>query len=101
MVAADLVAIAPFQVSSADSSVAWLEEGMIELLRIRLAGNGGMRVAEGGPADNTGAGWVIVGNVTGTRERLILSARLQSVESGHTVASAAADGPSRPHACRW
>ena len=94
MVAADLVAIAPFQVSSADSSVAWLEEGMIELLRIRLAGNGGMRVAEGGPADNTGAGWVIVGNVTGTRERLILSARLQSVESGRTVASAAADGPS-------
>ena len=94
IVAADLVAITPFQVSSADSSVAWLEEGMIELLRIRLAGNGGMRVAEGRPADAVGAGWVIVGNVTGTKERLILSARLHSVSSGRTVASAASDGPS-------
>jgi serine/threonine-protein kinase len=113
----DVVAIAPFRVSGADSSHAWMQEGMVDLLTIRLAGAGGVRVADaaavisswrrGAPDDpakdpmesprrlaaDVGAEWVVTGSVVGTAGRVILSARLEAVASGRTVARASAEGP--------
>lgn len=113
----DVVAVAPFRVSGADSSHAWMHEGMVDLLTIRLAGAGGVRVADaaavisswrrGGPVEpakdpvesprrlaaDVGAEWVVTGSVVGTAGRVILSARLEAVASGRTVARASAEGP--------
>lgn len=115
--ARDIVAVTPFRVSGADSSHAWLQEGMVDLLTIRLAGEGGVKVADpvqvlsswrriapGGPgadegavarqvAADAGAESVVTGGVVGTVGRVTLSASLLGVKGGRTIARASAEGP--------
>ena len=114
--AEDLVVVFPFRVSEADSSLAWLHEGIVELLTIRLAGDGGPRVADpatvltawnhevgvGRPdaphdaalqvAGKLGAVRLIEGSVIGTARRLTLSARLSTTSGSNLVERATAEG---------
>lgn len=112
----NLVAVFPFRVSDADSSLAWLHEGIVELLTIRLAGDGGYQLADPamvlahwdrrvatsrldaphdvvlGVAAQVEAARVIEGSITGSAQRITLTARL-SAGSGPTVlARAVAEG---------
>jgi eukaryotic-like serine/threonine-protein kinase len=113
----DMVAVAPFRVSGADSSHAWMQEGMVDLLTIRLGGDGGVKVADaeavisswhrsapggavtdpvespGRLAADVGAEWVVVGSVVGTANRVVLSARLEQVPNGRVTVRASAEGP--------
>lgn len=113
----NLVAVAPFQLSGADTSHAWMQEGMVDLLTIRLAGPGGLKLADAATmisswrrsashesgmdpmesarrlATGTGAEWVVAGSVAGSADRVILSASLQAVASRRIVARASAEGP--------
>jgi DNA-binding SARP family transcriptional activator len=114
---ADLVAILPFRVAPADSGFAWLHDGMVELLAIRLTGEGGMRIA--GPerllsawhrdptvgetdvpesavrrvAAELGAGRVIEGGVSGTPGRLLLTASIRAIGQRDVATTASAEGP--------
>lgn len=114
--AEDLIAVFPFRVSEADSSLAWLHEGIVELLTIRLAGDGGPRVADpatvltawnhhvgvGRPdaphdaalqvAGRLGAARLIEGSVIGTARRVTLSARLSTGSGSNLVDRATAEG---------
>jgi serine/threonine-protein kinase len=113
----NVVAVAPFQLSGADTLHAWMQEGMVDLLTIRLAGSGGLKLADAATmisswrrnashesgvdpmesarrlATGAGAGWVVAGSVAGSADRVILSASLQAVASSRTVARASAEGP--------
>jgi DNA-binding SARP family transcriptional activator len=110
----DLVAILPFQVA-ADSSLAPLREGMVELLGGRLSEGGGPRVVDAPvvlgawsarrdarPRDTPhdlaldvarrlGAGRVIEGSVVGSGARVTLGARLTTT-AGAVIAEASVDG---------
>jgi DNA-binding SARP family transcriptional activator len=113
--AGELVAVLPFRVSAADSGLGWLRDGMVELLSIRLTGEGGMQVAEPGrvltalrqrvpaggadvPEDvvwgvatGIGAGRVIQGSVSGTSGIVALSAWVLAPR-GRVVARASVEG---------
>jgi len=113
----NLVAVAPFRVSAADTGLAWLREGMVELLSIRLTGEGGMQVAEPGrflsawhrkmPAGGSelteeavwsvaagiGAGRVVQGSVTGGPRDIGLIAWMLA-PGGQVMARASVNGPS-------
>ncbi|MGH7499755.1 MAG: serine/threonine-protein kinase [Gemmatimonadales bacterium] len=92
-----LVAVVPFRIAGSDSSLAYLHEGMVDLFAARLNGEAGPRSvdsravmrlwnasAEGRSdlpegeelelARRLGAGRLLVGNIVGTAERLVLSA---------------------------
>jgi tetratricopeptide (TPR) repeat protein len=112
-----LVAIAPFRVASADSSLVYLREGMVDLLAAKLGAEAGVRPADprsvlgiwhqlGAPQDHevgsdaalqlarrVGAGRLIDGSVVGTSNHLALSASLRRSPKGQTVASASVEGP--------
>jgi DNA-binding SARP family transcriptional activator/tetratricopeptide (TPR) repeat protein len=112
----DVVAIAPFRVSAADSSLRWLQEGIVELLSIRLAGDGGLQVIEPGRlleawhrtkgagrvdvaepaaqriAQGVGAGRTIYGSVTGTPANLELNAWFLA-RDGRALGRASVTGP--------
>jgi serine/threonine-protein kinase len=112
-----VVAILPFQVSASTPELAWLREGLPDLLAIKLSGEGGLRAAEpravlnawrqaAGPenreptaADRLGiaralrAGRVLDGGVVGTPAHLVLTASLRATTSGRALAEASADGP--------
>jgi len=113
---ADMIAVMPFSGSSVDTSLTWLQEDIIELLTIRLVGAGGPRLADparmianwqgqaaghGAPshdvalqvATRVGAARLIEGSITGTREHLILSARLSSVAGSEQLTRAVVEGP--------
>ena len=110
------VAVLPFRVESADSSFAWLGEGMVELLTIRLAGEGGIGVVDPGRvlpawrraaasgrstaedplpriAAEIGAERIIQGSVVGTTRHVVLSASIHSMSEGRDGARAVAEGP--------
>jgi serine/threonine-protein kinase len=111
-----LMAVMPFRVNAADASFAWLREGMVELLAIRLTGEGGMQIVEPErlltawhqrvPADRSdvpdeavwslaagiGAGRIIQGSVTGTSHSLALSAWVLA-PGGRELARASVEGP--------
>ena len=113
---AGLVAVAPFRVAGADSSLGFLREGMLDLLATALTGEGGLRATDprtvvsawprvrgGGPADlpdsgalqrarGIGAGYVLVGSVVGTREQLTLTGRLLDTWRGGTRAQVTVTG---------
>ena len=96
------VAIFPFRVGGASPALAYLEEGMVDLLAARLSGETGPgavdpraaiaawrrhEVDQGPPlttdrirevAAKVGAGASVVGEVVGTEEQLTVTARLQS-----------------------
>ena len=109
------IAVLPFRVESADSSLAWLGNGMVELLTIRLAGNSGTAVTDPGrvlpvwrravaKAEKTGedplpelaagigAQRVVQGSVLARAERLILTASLRSLSEPGDVVRAEAEG---------
>jgi serine/threonine-protein kinase len=110
-----VVAIAPFRVSGADSSLAYLREGMVDLLATKLSGTANLRPADprtllaawsrggrGGsePAESeamrvageVGAGRLVEGEVVGTGRRLTVNARILDVPGGSTSARASAEG---------
>src|SRR5881296_1485852 len=113
---ANVVAVFPFRVSGADRSLAYLREGMVDLLAAKLTGEGGPRASDsrsvlaawrraGGtegedlPEDRglevarrVGAGNLLLGEVVGTPSRLVLSASLVSVPSGRRRSGATIEG---------
>jgi TolB-like protein len=110
-----LVAVVPFRIASSDSSLAYLHEGMVDLLAAKLNGEAGprsvdprstmrlWRAAAEGRADlpeaevlllarRLGAGRLLTGSVIGTSERLVLSAAVLDVATGRTQLQATVDG---------
>ena len=118
-IAGDVVAIVPFRVSSSSQQLAYLTEGMVDLLAAELpgvSGEGGVRAADPAhvlgawhqqfgaqrePVDSAqlirfarsvGAGQLVSGEVTGTPLRVVISASLFSTTSGSRVARASVEG---------
>jgi tetratricopeptide (TPR) repeat protein len=113
---ATLVAIAPFRVAAAEPSLAYLGEGMVDLLAAklgaeagarpvnprstlsawhRLTGGEGHEIVADAPlqlAQRLGAGRLIDGSVVGTPGDLTLSASLLRSPDGRTVATASVQG---------
>ena len=113
----NVVVVAPFRMSGADPSHAWMQEGMVDLLSIRLGGSGGLTLADAATtiaswrreashdlmadpiesawrvAAAAGAEWIVAGSVAGNADRIILSATLEAVASRRTIARASAEGP--------
>jgi tetratricopeptide (TPR) repeat protein len=113
----NLVAVAPFRVASADPSLAYLREGMVDLLAAKLTGRGGPRAADprsvqsawrrasgsGGEdlpqadalkvAERLRSGLLLRGNVVGTASRFTLNAAVLTVPDGRAKAQASVDGP--------
>ena len=110
-----VIAVAPFRVTGADSSLGYLREGMVDLLSTKLSGTAALRPADprtllaawgraargGGelPEDDAvrvaaalGAGRMVEGEVVGSRGRVSLSARIVDVPSGSVRARATAEG---------
>jgi eukaryotic-like serine/threonine-protein kinase len=111
-----LVAVLPFRVAGADPELAWLREGIVDLLAIKLTGEGGLRAAEprvvlsalhqlagsSGEvtpeievqiAERLGAGRVIDGGVVGTPHHLTLTASILMVPRSRAAAQAMVEGP--------
>lgn len=111
------VAILPFQISGATRELAWLREGLPDLLAVKLSGEGALRASEpravlsawrrtAGPTDRDltpaerlgigrelGAGRVLDGGVVGTPAHLVLTASLHATAGGRELAEASVDGP--------
>lgn len=113
------VAILPFRLATTDPSLAWLREGMVDLLALRLRDSGGFQVADparvfdvwrdvapgakaadGGRPDAARRAAaaldvprVIEGSVTTVGGRVVLSAAVVAMPSGAVLATASADGP--------
>jgi DNA-binding SARP family transcriptional activator len=112
-----VVAVAPFRVVSADSSLGYLREGITELLAAELTGEGGPRALDpravlhawaqlAGPAapdpppraalgmaQRLGAGRLVQGGVVGDRQHLILTASIMNVPAGREAGRARVEGP--------
>ena len=109
------VAIAPFRVTGADSSLAYLREGMVDLLAAKLGGTSDLRPVDprtvlaawrragNGSADlpadaaaraaaSVGAGRLLQGDVVGTRGHITLNASILDASNGHSLAQAAVEG---------
>jgi tetratricopeptide (TPR) repeat protein len=113
--ASDLVAVLPFRVS-ADPSLAYLREGMLDLLAAKLVGDVGPGAIDprsvmsawrraGGDdtvdlsqedavalARSLGAGQLLLGEVVSAPPRLVLTARLVDVRDGSTAYRASVEG---------
>jgi tetratricopeptide (TPR) repeat protein len=109
-----LVAIAPFLVSSADSSLAYLSEGMVDLLATKLNGTAELRAADPrtllstprhddrttvstrdlaiAQARRVRAGRLIQGEVIGTGASLIISASVVDVSNGEVRTQTGVEG---------
>lgn len=114
---AEPVVVAPFRVSGTDPSLAYLREGMVELLSSRLADDSAAHAVDPGrvigawrkehltgPADtrnpdalriahDLGGSRVIVGGIVGNASRLVVSASLLMSATGETRAQATVEGP--------
>jgi tetratricopeptide (TPR) repeat protein len=112
----DAVAVLPFRVA-ADPSLAYLGQGMVDLLAAKLTGEGGPRAVDsravlrlwegatqGGasPLDRPealrlaramGAGQLLLGEIVGTAGQITLSAQLHGVASGSAGAPVSVVGP--------
>jgi serine/threonine-protein kinase len=109
------VAIAPFRVTGADSSLAYLREGMVDLLAAKLGGTTDLRPVDprtvlaawrragNGNADlpadaaaraavSVGAGRLLQGDIVGTRGHVTLNASILDASNGHSLAQAAVEG---------
>jgi len=114
----NLLAVMPFRTAAADPSLAYLREGMMDMLAPKLTGDGGpraanprtvmaawRRVASANDADLTeeqaarvaraiGAGQLLLGSVVGSPGRVVLTATLSSVLPGSLeAAQATVEGP--------
>ena len=111
------LAVVPFRVHASDSAMAWLREGMVELLTMRLAGSEALRVVEPGRvlaawhratssvggdapgellqrvAGEAGATRIVQGSISGTPDHLILAAWVIGMPRGRTEAQASVEGP--------
>lgn len=110
----NLISVLPFHVSG-DSEIAYLHEGMIDLLAAKLTGEGGpraidprgvMSVVRQETADDTdvsdavasriarvvGTGQVLVGSVVGTQSQFTIHARILRVPSGRLMVEAEQTG---------
>ena len=111
------VVVAPFRVTGADPSLAFLRDGMVELLSTRLADDSSARSVDAGAvlgawraagltpamdvsrdtvvrlASRLGAERVVVGSVVGTPARVILRAAVLVVPTGAVSAEASISGP--------
>lgn len=116
MTVAQPLVVAPFRVAAADPSLAYLREGMVELLSARLAGDSALhsvdpglvigtwrRDVRGGAGADTradavriagtlGARQVVIGSVVGSASRIVVSATLVAVPDGATTASVTVEG---------
>jgi DNA-binding SARP family transcriptional activator len=114
---ADLVAIAPFRLAGADPALAYLREGMVDLLAAKLTGESGPRAmdpravlaawrglsgSENGDLTSDqalavtarmGAGRLVLGGVVGRPDRLMISAALRAAPGGRELARANVEGP--------
>jgi serine/threonine-protein kinase len=114
---AAVIAVLPFRVTGADPALHYLHEGMVDLLTVKLTGEGGPRAADPravlsawhhtvpSPSEDVapnaalamagrlGAGRLIDGSIVGTPKRLTLTAAVLQVPSGRTGARASVDGP--------
>ena len=112
-----LVAVLPFRTTGAAPELAWLHEGMVDLLALKLSGQQGLRAvdprivmrawrgveasaggqitpeAEVSVARRAGAGRAIDGGVVGTPARLTLTAALLEGAEGSVTARASVEGP--------
>ena len=112
----NLVAVAPFRIESADGSLRYLREGMLDLLSAKLSGGAGPRSADPRSllmawrraagtdsadlpraraldvAESLGAGQLLIGDVTGDSARITLHAVLVRVADGRTRAPAQVEG---------
>jgi serine/threonine-protein kinase len=119
----DMVAVVPFRVASADPTLHYLREGMLDLLAAKLTGEGGLRATDprqlldawrraGGtestelPRENAlalarrlGAGRLLLGDVVGTPTRLVLTASLLESARGDSIAKLSVEGP--PDSLAW
>lgn len=112
-----LVAVLPFRVRGADSSLQHLGEGIVELMALELTGEGGPRAVPpgallslwhrtvrpstegvtpevaGGIARRLGAGRFLDGGVVGTRARLTIAATVFRAGDGRSGIQASVTGP--------
>jgi tetratricopeptide (TPR) repeat protein len=112
----NLVAVVPFRIAGADPSLAYLREGMLDLLAAKLTGDGGPRAADPRsvmsawrrrtgderrdlPQDSAlllarqlGAGRLLLGGIVGTQDRLVINASLLGVPGGGSRAEASVAG---------
>ncbi len=110
------IIIAPFRVAGADPSLAFLREGMVELLSARLADDTSLRSVDPGivlggwraaglttrddapraeilrTAERLGASRVVVGSIVGTLPQGIVSASVIRISSGDVTAEATVKG---------
>jgi eukaryotic-like serine/threonine-protein kinase len=110
-----VVAVAPFRVSGADSSLGYLREGMVDLLAAKLGGTAGIRAADprrllvawrrtaGAAGDlseddairvaeRVGAGRLIQGDVVGTRQQITINASVLQSPGAKVSARASVEG---------
>ncbi|HEY7634567.1 MAG TPA: BTAD domain-containing putative transcriptional regulator [Gemmatimonadales bacterium] len=111
------VVVAPFRVAGASASLAYLREGMVELLSTRLADDSGARSVDAGavlaawraaalgtPTDvprdtvlrlaaSLGAERLVVGSIVGTPSRMVVTASVIEVASQQTSGRATVEGP--------
>jgi serine/threonine-protein kinase len=119
----NMVAVVPFRVASADPALHYLREGMLDLLAAKLTGEGGMRATDprqlldawrraGGSeseelpradalaiARRLGAGRLLLGDVVGTPNRIVLTASLLGSVRGDSIAKLSVEGP--PDSLAW
>ena len=113
---AGLVAVAPFRVATADPSLHYLRDGMLDLMAAKLTGEGGLRATEprvmltewnraGGSAttdlapaaslemaERLSAGRLLLGDVVGTPNKLVLTVSLLEVPAGRQVSRVSVEG---------
>ncbi len=111
------VVVAPFRVAGASQSLAYLREGVVELLSARLADDSSARSVDAGAvlgawraaglaasvdvaretivqlAGRLGAERVVIGSVVGTPSRVVLTASAVDVPSGRPRGEATVEGP--------
>jgi tetratricopeptide (TPR) repeat protein len=110
-----VIAIAPFRVTGADSSLVYLREGMVDLLAAKLSGTAELRAADPRtvlaawrrsvgsgqnlPVDRAvevaaavGAGRLVQGDIVGTRDQVTINATVLEAPVGRTLARAGVEG---------
>lgn len=116
-VSPEAVVVAPFRVTGADPSLAYLREGIVELLSVRLTDDSSARAVDPGVvlnrwrtaglmdaadvarvdaaklASKLGAQTVVVGSVVGSASKLLVSASLVGVPDGAVRVSESVEGP--------